>query len=216
MKQVTHLFFFALMLLFTHTGNLLKAQRNNVSINKGNQLYKQNNFEAAKQHYQKAIQQDVKNAVAHYNHGNSQYKGNEFDESLQSYDNTIQNNAKKPLKEKSFYNKGVVYMKQKNLPESITAWKEALKLDPNDQQARENLQKALLEQKKQEQEQEQKKQDNQHQKKQNNQQQQLPPQSKLTKKQIEQLLKSMQQKEKEIQKKLQQNKSASNGPEKDW
>jgi tetratricopeptide (TPR) repeat protein len=43
----------------------------------------------------------------------------------------------------------VSYSKQKDLPASIDAYKAALRLNPNDKEARENLQKALSEQKKQ-------------------------------------------------------------------
>ena len=88
-------------------------------------------------------------------------------------------------------NQGVALMKQKKLEESINAWKNALKLDPNDLDARDNLQKALQElkskpppppQKKDDKKDQDKKQDPQKNKDQQNQQQQQQPQSKLTKK----------------------------------
>lgn len=53
----------------------------------------------------------------------------------------------------------MLHQQQQQLDESILSWMEALKLDPEDTQARENLQKALRE-KKQQQEQEEKKQEN--------------------------------------------------------
>jgi Ca-activated chloride channel homolog len=191
------------------------AQKKDAAISKGNQLYKQKNFEAARQEYNKALTINPKNPLAHYNNGNTQFRSDKLDESIESYDNTINNSDKKVVKEKAFYNKGVAYIKQKKLTESIAAWKEALKLDPTDEQARENLQKALLEQKQQQQQQDQKKDNKQQQ--QNKPDQKPPPQqSKLTRQQVEQLLKAMEQKEKEIQKKLQKGTPSTSRPDKDW
>lgn len=54
----------------------------------------------------------------------------------------------KEIRAKSFYNKGVILSQQKNLKESIEAYKNALRINPADKEARENLQKDLLELKK--------------------------------------------------------------------
>lgn len=200
------------------------AQKNNAAVRKGNQLYKQNNFEGSQNEYNKALSEDPKNPVANYNMGNAQYRSGKLDESAQSYDNAIDNSSDKAAKEKAYYNKGVSYIKQQKLQESIEAWKNSLKLDPNDQEARENLQKALLELKKQQEQQKKedeqkkdKKEDNKQQKKQEEkQQQQQQQQSKLNKQQVEQLLKALQQKEKEVQQKMQKGNPSPNKPDKDW
>jgi len=154
--------------------------------------------------------------------GNASFRSEKHDDAVQLYDNTIASSTDKPVREKAYYNKGVAYSKEKKLQESIDAWKESLKLDPNDNEARENLQKALLELKKQQQQQQQnkdkkddKKKDQEKQPKEQQQQQQQP-QSKLNKQQVEQLLKALQQKEKEIQQKMQKGTASPNKPEKDW
>lgn len=134
------------------------AQNANRSIRNGNKLYKQNNFEQSGTEYKKALSQSPENPVANYNLGNAQYRNNLFDEAVKSYEITIENSDKKPVKGKAFYNKGVALSNQQRLQESINAWKNALKLDPTDEEARENLQKALSQQEKQQKErQEQKK-----------------------------------------------------------
>jgi hypothetical protein len=129
------------------------------------------------------------------------------------------------MQEKAEYNKGVAMIKQKKLQESIDAWKSALKLDASDVDARENLEKALMELKKQQQQQQQQQQQkkdqqkNKKEEKKDQQQEQEPrPQpSRLNKQQVEQLLKALQQKENDLQNKLNQNKiKAPNQPEKDW
>jgi len=57
------------------------------------------------------------------------------------------------MQEKGLYNKGVALVNQQKLKESIDAWKNALKLDNTDADARENLQKALMQLKQQQQQQ---------------------------------------------------------------
>jgi Ca-activated chloride channel family protein len=136
------------------------------------------------------------------------------------------------MEEKGLYNKGVALARQKKLQESIDAWKAALKLDAADSDARDNLEKALMEQKKQQQQQNQQKKNqdqkndkkdkkDQDQKKNQDQQQQQqqpkPQPSRLTKQQVEQLLKALQQRESDLQNKLNQNKvHTPNQPDKDW
>jgi Ca-activated chloride channel homolog len=196
------------------------AQKNDAVIHKGNELYKQKNFEASQQEYNKVLTADPKNATASYNNGNAQFRGNKPDEAIQSYDNTIDNSKDKNIREKAFYNKGVALSKQQKLQESIDAWKESLKLDDTDNEARENLEKALMEQKKQQEQQnndnKDKKDKKQDQKQKQQEQKPQQQQSKLNKQQVEQLLKALQQKEKEIQQKMQKGSPSPNKPEKDW
>ena len=115
------------------------------------------------------------------------------------------------LRSKTYYNKGAILSRQKKLEESIEAYKDALRLNPDDKEARENLQKALLELKKKEPP----KQKNDDQKKKQDQQKQ--PQPKMSRKEAEQRLKLLEQKEKEVQQRLQKEKSKSGGSQaKDW
>jgi TPR repeat len=100
------------------------------------------------------------------------------------------------------------------LDQSIEAYKQALRLNPEDQQARENLQKALLEQKRN-QSPKKKEQDNKKPKpepQQQNQQQR----SKMNQREAERQLKLLQQKEKEVKEKMQQKQSKGGGQPKDW
>lgn len=198
------------------------AQNENALIRNGNKLYRQNSFEQSLNEYQHAVTQAPGNPLARYNLGNALFRSNKLDEALESYESTIASGSQ-PVKEKAFYNEGVTFSKQQKLQQSIDAWKNALKLDPADQEARENLQKALLEQKKQQQKddkedkKDKKKKDKKEQdKKQQQQPQPKQPQSRLNKKQVDQLLKALAQKEKEVQQKMQANNSSPNHQEKDW
>jgi tetratricopeptide (TPR) repeat protein len=199
-----------LMPLFIILPAWVTAQDENAAIREGNKQYKQGQFEQALPAYQKAVAQNPKNAIARYNLANARYRNGNLPEAEKSFDELIENTPEKTYKEKGYYNKGVTLTKQKKLLESIEAYKNALKLNPADEDARFNLQKALLELKKQNQGQEQKQ-------PQQKQQQKQKQQNKLDKRKIEQYLKSLEQKEQEVQRKIQQNRSRSvTQPEKDW
>jgi tetratricopeptide (TPR) repeat protein len=189
---------------------LVKAQNENAAIRAGNKLYHNRQFEKALPAYQKAIEQNPKNVTARYNLANARYRTGNLPDAEKSYDELIENTTENNYKEKGYYNKGVTLTKQKKLLESIEAYKNALKLNPADEDARFNLQKALTELKKQNQ--------SQNQKQPQQKQQPKPKQdNKLDKKKIEQYLKSLEQKEQDVQRKMQQNRArAVTQPEKDW
>lgn len=205
------------------------AQNGDALIRSGNRYYKKKQIDQSLKQYQDATKKAPDDPTANYNLGNAQFRKNSFDDAVKSYDATVAHSSDKAVQEKALYNKGVAMIKQKKLEESIDAWKSALKIDPNDVDARENLTKALEEKKKQQQQQQQQKNDQQkqdknkkdQQKKQDQQQQQQeqpkPQPSRLNKQQVEQLLKALQQKENDLQNKLNQNKvKAPSQPEKDW
>ena len=194
----------------------VNAQKPEPEIYKGNEFYRKQQYDKASEAYQQALAKDPKNGVANFNTGNATFRQNKFDEALNAFDNTINNSSDKNLQQQAYYNKGVTFSKQQQLEESIKAWKQALKMNPDDKVTRENLEKALRELKKKQEEEKQKKE--QKQKKQQDKQKEKPKQqSKLTQQRVEQLLKALQQKEKEVNDKLNQNKVASpSKPEKDW
>ena len=215
MKNKIYIFFIASILIST----LSYAQKENTLIRSGNRYYKQGKFEQSQAEYQKAIQKAPASPAANYNLGNTQFRQNNFEDAVKDYDAGIEHSTDQAVKEKGLYNKGVALIKQKKLDESIDAWKNSLKIDPADSDARENLQKALLEkmQQSKQQKKDQKQQKQQDQQNQQQQQQPKPQPSKLNKQQVEQLLKALTQKEKEVQDKMNQNKTrALSQPEKDW
>lgn len=189
---------------------LVKAQDENAAIREGNKMYHERQYKKALPAYQKAVEQNPKNLTARYNLANARYRTGNLPDAEKSYDDLIENTTENNYKEKGYYNKGVTLTKQKKLLESIDAYKNALKINPADEDARFNLQKALTELKKQNQSQDPKQQ----------QQKQQPKQrqdNKLDKKKIEQYLKSLEQKEQDVQRKMQQNRArAVTQPEKDW
>ena len=203
------------------------AQNEKTLIKKGNEAYEKKDYETAITNYRKAAEKKTNNPVAPYNLGNALYRTNKSDEALGAYDNALTNAVAKPDKAKTYYNKGVVLQNNKKLPECIEAYKNALKLDPLDEDARQNLQKALLQQKQNKEEQENKeknkpKEDKQQKNKEKQKEEQQkespkPQPSKLTKQDAEEKLKALLQQEKNLQDKIRRvNTGTLTKPEKDW
>ena len=203
------------------------AQNEKALIKKGNDAYEKKEYENAITNYKQATEKSPANATAQYNLGNALYKNKKTDEAVQAFDNAIENAESKEDKSKSFYNKGVVLQNNHKLPECIEAYKKALKLNQQDEDARQNLQKALQQQKQEEQKKdnkeqkkprEDKKQKEKEKQKDEEQNKQPKPQpSKLTKQDAEEKLKALLQQEKNLQDRLRKvNTATSSKPEKDW
>jgi tetratricopeptide (TPR) repeat protein len=204
------------------------AQKENALIRSGNRYYKKKQLDQSQQQYQEAVRKAPDNPTANYNLGNAQFRKNNFEEAAKSYETSVEHSPDNASRENGLYNKGVALVKQKKLPESIDAWKNALKLNAADEDARENLQKALMELKQQQSQQQKdqkdqkdkkdkKDQKDQKDEKKNQEQPPKPQPSRLNKQQVEQLLKALQQKENDLQDKMNQNKAKSTTqPEKDW
>ena len=179
------------------------AQKGEGSLGKGNEYYRQSQYDLAERQYKLTLQEDPDNATAQYNLANALYQQKKYKEATDVLKKLQKGTSDNAIKQASFYNEGVVHTKEKDLQASIEAYKAALRLKPDDQQARENLQKAIRELKKQ---QEEKK----------KQQQQKQPQSNMSQKEAEQKLKLLQEKEKQLQQRLQQKGQKGNALPKDW
>jgi len=203
----------AALVLFMLSGTVLMAQENNKTIKEGNKSYGEGKYSDAANSYEKVVKKDSNNLVAQYNLGSAYYKSGKKDSAIEAYDKSIRQLQKPAQKSNAYYNKGVVLQNDKKLAECIEAYKAALRLTPNDEDARLNLQKALQEQKQQQTQQQQQKQNE----KKDEKKAPKPQPSKMTPKDAEEKLKALQQQEKNLQDKLHKvNASAPNKPEKDW
>jgi Ca-activated chloride channel family protein len=198
MKKKNHCILISLFLF----ANSLHAQQVDKIIKTGNDLYKQKQYEDAEKEYRKALEQDSLNTTAQFNLGNSIYRTGKLSEASTVFSEITSKEKKPEMRANAFYNDGVMLTKQQKLEESIEAYKNALRNNPSDKEARENLQKALIELKKRNPPK------NENQKKQ--------PKSKMNQKEAEQKLKLLQQKEKEVQQRLQKNSKSVGALPKDW
>lgn len=190
------------------------SQGEKAIIKEGNNAYNRKDYPTAATQYGTVVQKNPDNTVAQYNLGNALYKNQKPADAIVAYEKSLARMEKPVEKSNAWYNKGVVLHNDKKLPECIDAYKNALKFDPNNEDARQNLQKALQQQKQEEQKQQ--KEQEQKQDKDNNSQPKPKP-SRITKKDAEEKLKALMQKEKNLQDKLHKvNEAGGNGAQKDW
>jgi Ca-activated chloride channel family protein len=219
------------------------AQSGKKYIRKGNELYQKQQYTDAEANYKKALQLNQQSDVGRYNLGNSLYLQKKFDDARTQYANSAKIAKDKATRSDANYNIGNTYMEGKKWEESIKSYKQALKLNPADEEARYNLAYAQAMLKKQQQggsgqskdkENKEKKKEQQNQDKnkdknqQNNQDQQDKekeqqdkdkPQSqpsKLDKEEAERLLQALNQEEKKLQDKMKKAKGQQVPVEKDW
>ena len=208
--------------------SVIFAQNENSIVKKGNDAYEKKEYGKAIDNYRNVIEKNPLNATAQFNLGNALYRNKKSDEALSAYENAINNANATADKSVSFYNKGVVLQNNKKLPECIDAYKKSLKLNPDDEDARQNLQKALQQQKQQQQkekkdkekkkpEEDEKQKEKQKPKEEDKNNQPKPQPSKLSKQDAEEKLKALLEQEKNLQDKLRKvNAGSPNKPEKDW
>lgn len=168
-------------------------------ISKGNVFYLELEFALAEAQYRQALDISPKNEEAKYNLANALMQQKKYKAAIEMYDGVTSSN-KQSIRSSAYYNSGVAYSKQKDLPNSIEAYKAALRINPADKDARENLQKALTELK---------------------QQQQKNQQNKggggMNQNDADKKLKELEQKEKDLQKKMNnQGQNKGQGGGKDW
>ena len=125
-----------------------KAQNQQSFIKEGNDFFKKGQLAEAVTSYNKVTEEPYK-YTALLNKGTALYKQKKMDEALKAYNQVSASpNAANLLKSGAHCNAGVVYSNQNKIEESIEAYKKALRLNSQDNNARENLQKALSELKK--------------------------------------------------------------------
>jgi len=184
----------AILLLSVHAS----SQNAPENILKGNQLYQQSHFDLAEVQYRKALEYEPDNEKAKYNLANALQKQNKYDEAVKILDDLAPNAKNNSLKSTAWYNQGVAYSKMKNLDASIESYKKALRINPNDKEARENLEKALLQKKNQK-----------------SSSQQQKSQSNMSQKEAQQKLDMLNQKEKQLHQRKDKEQQGS-GQAQDW
>lgn len=215
------------VLLYLCCPTSLNAQDTKAQLKKANEAYNQKEYEKAADGYKSIVAENAADAIAQYNLGNAHFKNGNFTQALQAYNQALQGDIPASMQSAIYYNQGVVLQKSNQLEPCIAAYKKALKISPNDADARLNLQKALQQLKKQQEQQKNKPKKPKPDPKQKEKEPQEPkdkkdelpkPQpSKLTKKQAEEKLKALLQEEKNLQEKLRKAQiSTLEKPEKDW
>jgi len=124
--------------LFIHFSASSQSERK--LVRDGNQMYKDKKFSDAEVNYKKSLDVNKESKTAQFNLGDAYYKQGKFDEATRQFE-TISSDSKlgKEEKARAFHNLGNSYLQSKKYNESINAYKNALKLNPKDNDTRYNL-----------------------------------------------------------------------------
>lgn len=118
----------------------------------GKEFYDKKNYKEALNTFLQGQVENPEDIRLKYNVSNTQYKNKNYDEAIKGYldvANKSKEASLKPLKERAYYNTGNCFYRKEKLNESAEYYKKALELDPNDKDARHNLEIVLEKLKKQ-------------------------------------------------------------------
>ena len=188
------------------------SQTDRQYVRQGNKLYRSGDFANAEVSYRKAIEKNPLNPQAAYNLGNALMAQKKDSAAIEQFQNAAKLETNPLRKYRAFHNMGVICQGHKMYAEAIEAYKNALRLNPEDNETRYNLvlckhqknkqdqnQQQNQDQNKQDKKDDKKDQDKQDQNKQEKQKEQKPQMSKDN---AEQLLNAAMQQEKQTQDRL--------------
>ena len=236
----------AVLILMLASPVMLQAQSDRSEVRAGNREFKKGEFREAELDYKRALVEDSTSITAKYNLGNALYRTESYSEAelyLKGLGDSLKSVSPSRASD-CFHNSGNLALKQKKYQEAVDAYKESLRLEPDNFETKSNLayaQKMLKEQQQQQQQQnqnqqqdqkdqqdqdqnkdqDQQNQDNQQDQNQDqqNQQQQQQDQPQITPQAAQQMLQAIEDKEKQTQDKVKKAKAEqqkSKEKEKNW
>ncbi len=108
-------------------------------VREGNELYNQQKFSDAEVAYKKALEKDPSYEIANYNLGNALSQQKRGKEAIAQYELVAKTTTNKFTKAESFHNIGNTHFDAKDYQNSIEAYKNSLRNNPNDDETRYNL-----------------------------------------------------------------------------
>lgn len=132
--------YFALLALFLcGISQQAAAQAGRRHLREGNRLYHKEQFDESELSYRRALEKDEESPGARFNLGNSLYKQERYDEALR-YFGELAGEIDDPVnRSRVYHNIGNSMLMSGQIEQSIEAYKEALRNNPQDQETRYNL-----------------------------------------------------------------------------
>lgn len=224
MKRNFLILILALLTCLTSFGQATKRERN--LIKQGNEYFNKKQYSKAEESYSRVLEINPNSQIAKYNLGSTMLRqrgGNSEkdvarDSLISRYLSDVGSNTSAPasLRAHSFYNLGKLACDRQDYANSVNYFKQSLKIDPKDDQARKNLRMAQkkLQQNQQNQDKNKNKDKDDQKKKQDKQQppqkQPQPPKERQQQANNDQLLKAMQNEEKNTRDKVNRRKAQMN------
>lgn len=108
----------------------------------GHEPYANADYQAAMDAYEAARGSVPGSAEPHYNVGNTLYRMERFEESLVEYDEALKS-ARGDLRSRGFFNRGNASFRMQQYAQAVESYTEALRMNPDDFDAKHNLELAL-------------------------------------------------------------------------
>ena len=155
---------FSIIFIIVCSGLIVFGQSSSSHVRKGNRQFGNGNFQEAEVDYRKALNNDPNFDIATYNLGASLYKQENYEESAKTFASLLEAEKKvdSELTSNTFYNLGNSFCEAQKYDEAVKAYKQSLRLNPKDMDAKYNLEyarKKLEQQQQQQQEQQDKNKD---------------------------------------------------------
>jgi Ca-activated chloride channel family protein len=129
------------------------AQAGRDRVAEGNRLYEEGRFDEAHQMYLEALREDPESSLIRFNSGNALYQTQDFQRAMEAYQQAI-DSGEPELASAAWYNLGNSLYRGQQLEPSFEAYKQALRLNPDDVDAKHNLERVLEQMQEQDQQQE--------------------------------------------------------------
>ena len=128
-----------IVFLFAALGASAQDMPERSEVRRGNRQYNKGNYEKSIERYERALEAAPESFEARYNLGNALYKAERFDKAEQ----TMRQAAADTLRTdderaQAFYNLGNAQFKQQKYKEALESYKQSLRLNPSDQEAKYN------------------------------------------------------------------------------
>lgn len=149
---------YLMLSLLSFTPLAVWGQKERADIRQGNRAYYEGKYPEAEVGYKRAIEKNINSYEANFNLAGALYKQGRYDDAAAAYQKLAQDGSDVQRQASTYYNMGNTYVKQRKIDEAIEAYKNALRLTPDDKEAKFNL--AYAKKLKQQQEQEQNKDQN--------------------------------------------------------
>ena len=118
------------------------AQAGRDQVAEGNRLYEEGRFDEAHQMYLEALRDNPESSLIRFNSGNAPYQSQDFQRAMEAYQQAIES-GDPDLAGAAWYNLGNSLYRGQQLEPSLEAFKQVLRLDPDDVDAKHNLERVL-------------------------------------------------------------------------
>lgn len=130
---------YIILFLFAASGAQAQQLPERSLVRKGNRQYNKGNYEQSAGRYEQALQAAPGQFEAIYNLGNALYKAERFDRAEQTMQQAAADSLRADTERaEAFYNLGNAQFKQQKYKEALESYKQSLRLNPSDQEAKYN------------------------------------------------------------------------------